>query len=127
MSYITTDNLGSFANKFAAKIATLFAKKTDIPVIPENAKFTDTTYSDMTGATASKAGTAGLVPSPGAGKQGAFLRGDGKWENPANTTYSVATSSLDGLMSKSDKTKLDGIEAATDAEIDAIVNGTFTS
>lgn len=33
----------------------------------------------MTGATASSAGTAGLVPAPAAGDQNKFLRGDGTW------------------------------------------------
>lgn len=36
----------------------------------------------MTGATASTAGVAGLVPAPAAGSQNAFLRGDGTWVNP---------------------------------------------
>ena len=51
----------------------------------------DTTYSDMTAATASAAGTHGLVPAPAAGKQGQYLRGDGTWATPTNTTYSVMT------------------------------------
>lgn len=59
--------------------------------VPANAKFTDTTYSNMTAATASAAGKAGLVPAPGAGKQGSFLRGDGTWVVPTNTTYSAMT------------------------------------
>lgn len=37
-----------------------------------------------------------------------------------NTTYSVATTSANGLMSSTDKSKLDGIVAMTAAEIDAI-------
>ena len=37
-----------------------------------------------------------------------------------DTTYSIATTSANGLMSASDKTKLDGIVTATDTEIDAI-------
>ena len=40
---------------------------------------TNTTYNVFTKATASAAGKAGLVPAPGAGKQDAFLRGDGTW------------------------------------------------
>lgn len=64
---------------------------------------------DMTGATASAAGTHGLVPAPAAGKQGQYLRGDGTWATPTNTTYSAATTSTAGLMSAADKTKLDGI------------------
>jgi hypothetical protein len=41
----------------------------------------------MTAATASAAGKAGLVPAPAAGKQTSFLRGDGTWVIPTNTTY----------------------------------------
>ena len=46
---------------------------------------TNTTYSNMTAATASAAGKAGLVPAPAAGKQTSFLRGDGTWVVPTNT------------------------------------------
>lgn len=54
---------------------------------------------NMGAATASAAGTAGLVPAPAANNQGKYLRGDGTWQTPTNTTYSVftgATSSADG-------------------------------
>ena len=78
--------------------------------VPSNAVFTDTnTWIALKGATASTAGTAGYVPAPAAGKQNSFLRGDGTWAVPPNTTYNVATTSANGLMSSSDKTKLDGI------------------
>ena len=56
------------------------------------------TYSNMSGATASAAGKAGLVPAPPAGAQSKYLRGDGTW--------------------------VEMIEA-TDADIDAIIAGTF--
>ena len=56
-------------------------------IIPDN----NTTYSNMTAATSSAAGKAGLVPAPGAGKQASFLRGDGAWVVPTNTTYSNMT------------------------------------
>jgi hypothetical protein len=66
--------------------------------VPANAKFTDTTYSAMKGATASAAGTTGLVPAPASGKQTSFLRGDGAWVVPTNTWTALkgATSSADG-------------------------------
>lgn len=74
---------------------------------------TNTTYSDMKGATSSAAGTHGLVPAPAAGAATRYLRSDGTWQVPpdTNTTYSSATSSSAGLMSAADKTKLDGIAA----------------
>ena len=53
----------------------------------------NTTYKNMTAATASAAGKAGLVPAPGAGKQTSFLRGDGTWVVPTNTTYSLMSAS----------------------------------
>lgn len=70
----------------------------------------DTTYSDMTGATSTADGAHGLVPKPLKGEQGKFLCADGTWGTPSNTTYNLATTTSNGLMSSSDKTKLDGIE-----------------
>lgn len=52
----------------------------------------------MTGATSSAAGTQGLVPAPAANKHLSFLRGDGTWVVPTNTTYSQATTSALGLV-----------------------------
>lgn len=40
---------------------------------------TDTTYSDMVGATSGAAGTHGLVPAPAAGDDVKYLKGDGSW------------------------------------------------
>ena len=65
----------------------------------------------MSAASSSVAGKAGLVPAPAQNKHTSFLRGDGTWVIPTNTTYSNATTSKDGLMSSEDKTKLDGIAA----------------
>ena len=53
---------------------------------------------DMVGATASGAGAAGLVPAPTAGKQTFFLRGDGTWVVPTNTTYAKANTTTLGLV-----------------------------
>ena len=59
---------------------------------------TNTTYSNMGAATANAAGKAGLVPAPGAGKQTSFLRGDGTWVVPTNTTYAKASATTLGLV-----------------------------
>ena len=52
----------------------------------------------MTGATSSTAGATGLVPAPSAGNQGKYLRGDGTWQTPTNTTTG------DGIKTKVAKT-----------------------
>lgn len=72
--------------------------KTDVP---ENAKFTDTTYSAFKGASASTKGGAGLVPAPEAGAQDKILHGDGTWQtektysHPANHPASMITQDAD--------------------------------
>lgn len=120
MASIKLEHLQRFAAGFSKKATDLFAKKTDIPKqlpaaggnadtvnghtvnadVPEGARFTDTntTYSPMKGATASAAGAAGLVPAPEKGKQNSFLCGNGTWVE---------------------------MTEATDADIDAIIDGTF--
>lgn len=56
----------------------------------------------------------GLAPQlPATGGTTKFLRGDGSWEVPPDTTYSDATQSAAGLMSSTDKTKLDGFGQAS--------------
>lgn len=83
--------------------------------VPANAKFTDTQYSPF-----AKSGTgakAGLVPAPsttaGTSK---YLCENGTWAVPPDTKYSVATTTSAGLLSASDKSKLDGIEAGADKD-----------
>lgn len=61
-------------------------------------KDTNTTYVNMKAATASAAGAVGLVPAPAAGKQTSFLRGDGTWVVPTNTTYGLASTTANGLL-----------------------------
>lgn len=61
--------------------------KTDANGTPAWRDDANTTYSDVKGATSSAAGTHGLVPAPAAGAQSKYLRGDGTWQSPPNTTY----------------------------------------
>ncbi len=73
--------------------------------VPANAVFTDTVYTHPT--------TAGNKHIPDGGSSGQILRwsadGTAVWGADNNTTYSVATTSANGLMSATDKVKLDGI------------------
>ncbi len=73
----------------------------------------NTTYSDMKGATTKDAGVHGLAPAPAAGAANRYLRSDGTWQVPPDTTYGDATQSANGLMSIADKKKLDGFGAAS--------------
>ena len=67
----------------------------------------------MSGATGSAAGKAGLVPAPAQGASNRYLRSDGTWQVPpdTNTTYPLASQSVNGLMSAADKRKLDGLSS----------------
>lgn len=67
-------------------------------------------YAVFPPATSSSDGGIGLVPKPVKGKQNSYLRGDGTWEVPPNTTYLPATITTDGLMKASDKAKLDNLD-----------------
>ena len=80
---------------------------------------TDTTYNDFSGAQSdTQAGTAGLVPAPPANTYDteSFLKADGSWAVPpdSNTTYNLATTTINGLMSSTDKSKLNGIAVGAD-------------
>lgn len=70
---------------------------------------TNHSHSAFGKATADAAGSAGYVPAPAKGQQGQYLRGDGTWATPTNTTYGDATTSEHGLMTAADKAKLNGI------------------
>lgn len=73
----------------------------------------NTTYGVFKGATTSADGGNGLVPAPKTANAGQYLKGDGTWGTPTNTTYNDATQSAHGLMSAADKKKLDGFGAAS--------------
>ena len=68
----------------------------------------------MEGATAMTDGKQGDVPKPLKADKDKFLRGDGTYATPHDTTYEKVTHSSDGLMAKEDKIKLDAMDAETD-------------
>lgn len=75
---------------------------------------TDTKYSAMKGATASAGGSSGLVPTPAAGTQDKYLRGDGTWQIPPNTTYGAAGTGLGLVKSGGDVTISNGTITVND-------------
>ena len=72
----------------------------------------NTTYSNMTGASTSAAGKAGLVPAPAAGAANRYLRSDGTWAVPPDTKTTL--SSLGITATAAEINKLDGVTATKD-------------
>ena len=103
------DGIANNANNYSlptASASTLGGVKvgTNLSISNGVLSATDTTY----GAVSKTA--AGLCPQlPNETTTTKYLRQDGTWVKPPNTTYSAATTSAAGLMSAADKTKLDGI------------------
>lgn len=77
---------------------------------------TNTTYSNMTGATSSAAGKAGLVPAPAAGSATRYLRSDGTWQVPPDTNTTYTLSSFGITATAEEINKLDGL-ATTKTEL----------
>ena len=89
---------------------------------------TNTTYSNFKAATTSAAGGAGLVPAPAAGAANRYLRSDGTWQVPPNTTYGVVNANSNGLMTPAMFNKLNSIaEDATKVTIDSALSSTSTN
>ena len=94
----------------------------------------------MTGATTSEAGKSGLVPAPSAGSATRYLRSDGTWQVPPNTTYTLSSfgitataaelNKLDGAtVTVSEINYLDGVESNIQNQLDKKFNtsgGTLT-
>ena len=71
----------------------------------------NTTYSAMTGATSSAAGSTGLVPAPAAGAATRYLRSDGTWQVPPDTNTTYTLSSFGITATAAELNKLDGVTA----------------
>ena len=98
---VTVDSTGHVSSTSAVR-------KEDITALGIPGQDTNT-WTAFKGASSTVAGTSGYVPGPSAGSADRYFRSDGTWAVPPNTTYAVATTSANGLMSASDKTKLNGI------------------
>lgn len=72
---------------------------------------------EMIGATSTGNGRKGVVPAPKKGDEIKYLRGDGVWGVPTDTTYDLVTQEDDGLMLASDKYKLDNLQIYDDNEV----------
>lgn len=76
--------LGNVDNKSSETIRSEITKKN----VTDALGYTPVeTVPGMTGATATKAGTAGTVPAPAAGDNAKFLAGNGTWATPKDTVY----------------------------------------
>lgn len=73
----------------------------DVTLTPSSGTATGAKVPAMGAASSSAAGTAGLVPAPAKNKHNSFLRGDGTWVVPDNTTYSVMTGATASAAGKS--------------------------
>ena len=69
-----------------------------VTLTPSEGNASTATIPTFTGATSSAAGKIGLVIAPGTGDTGKFLKGDGTWGTPTDTTYTVALYNKLGLL-----------------------------
>lgn len=137
------DGIAAGANKYSLPLATASVRGgakigyeengKNYPVELSNEKmFVNVPWENTTYTTFAKSGSgakSGLVPAPpttaGTTK---YLREDGTWTVPPDTTYSAATSSNAGLMSPNDKKKLDGVaEGATKITVDSALSTSSTN
>lgn len=92
---------------FWQKIKSLFAQKSELP------------------GTVSKT-AAGLAPQlPNETTTTKYLRQDGTWAEPPGQDYSTATQSADGLMSSTDKAKLDAFGTASTYALKTDITGMY--
>ena len=90
------------------------------PIISGVPYYKNTTYSNMTGSSATAAGKAGLVPAPSIGKQTSFLRGDGTWAVPPDTTYTLSSFGI--TASATELNYVDGVTSGIQNQLNSKLN-----
>lgn len=115
----TTYTLSGAANTSGGWVTTL---------TPSSGSATTSTVPKMSGASASAAGAAGLVPAPSAGDQAKFLRADGTWVVPTDTVYTLpaATDSVLGGVKLGYTTSGKNYAVVKDASNNLYVNVPWT-
>lgn len=100
---------------------TTYTAGTNIQINGSTISATDTTYSNFGGATTLVAGSAGLVPAPTTADPDKFLKGDGTWGTPTDTTYTAGSGlSLNGTEFSVDTTTIQPkLTAGANVNIDA--------
>ena len=84
----------------------------------------DTTYSAMKGATVSAAGTAGLAPAPAAGAANRYLRSDGTWAVPPDTTYTLDSFGI--TATAEELNYCDGVTSNIQTQLDSKADASHT-
>lgn len=84
----------------------------------------DTTYSAMKGATTSVAGTAGLAPAPAAGAANRYLRSDGTWAVPPDTTYTLDSFGI--TATAEELNYCDGVTSNIQTQLDSKADASHT-
>ena len=84
----------------------------------------DTTYSAMKGATASATGTAGLAPAPAAGAANRYLRSDGTWAVPPDTTYTLDSFGI--TATAEELNYCDGVTSNIQTQLDSKADASHT-
>lgn len=72
-------------------IQTKLTAGSNITISDDTISATDTTYSNFTGTDGTADGVAGLVPAPLIADAGEYLKADGTWATPPDTTYTAGT------------------------------------
>lgn len=98
--------LGNVENKSSQTIRGELTSDNVIKALGYTPPKENTTYAVMKGATASAAGTSGLVPAPAAGDQGKYLRGDGTYGTPTNVDSELSSTSTNPVQNKAVQAEL---------------------